>query len=288
MSSEKRMRCRFWDDKRDDLEEVIALKLSISNLPCQGLEIGKMRAIPSDIGIEIFCECGSAYYWEHWLPRLLEGRNGTFSVHAPFQNLNLSDPNANFEEIRRAYHEAFALCARYGGRHCVCHPYDGKRPENDTLEQLEVAKRCSLERVLQLNQESREYGVELLVENMPQKHGMLDQDGFMELFAPYDELHFLIDTGHANLQAWDLEQMFQRLGDRILAYHINDNSGDWDSHLHAWEGTFPWDTFFAGYTRYTPEAVLVCEYNAGPMERILANVDRIREHVEANMQGKFE
>ena len=212
MSSEKRMRCRFWDDKRDDLEEVIALKLSISNLPCQGLEIGKMRAIPSDIGIEIFCECGSAYYWEHWLPRLLEGRNGTFSVHAPFQNLNLSDPNANFEEIRRAYHEAFALCARYGGRHCVCHPYDGKRPENDTLEQLEVAKRCSLERVLQLNQESREYGVELLVENMPQKHGMLDQDGFMELFAPYDELHFLIDTGHANLQAWDLEQMFQRLG----------------------------------------------------------------------------
>ena len=258
------------------------MEIAISNLPFQGLEIGKMREIPQEIGIEIFSECASGYYWHHWLPRLMEGRSGMLSVHGPFQNLDLSDPAADFGEMRAAYQWTFELCARYGAKHCVCHPYDGARPADDTPARLEEAKRCSLERIVQLTREARTYGVELLVENMPQKHGMLDETGFLDLFAPQEELNFLIDTGHANLQAWDMDLAFQRLGSRIKGYHINDNLGDMDSHLAAWEGTFPWEAFFAGCTRYTPQAALVCEYNKGPVDRILATVDRIRRQITAS------
>lgn len=253
------------------------MNISISSLAFQGLAIGQMQRIPKDIGVEIFAECGNDYYWDHWLPRLLEGREEPLSVHATFHNLDLSDPEADFEQMRQAYHRDFALCRKYGAKHCVCHPYEGIRPANDTPEAREKAKQCSLQRVLQLNEEAKAYGVELLVENLPQANGLLDQQGFLDLFMPHEELHFLIDVAHAHLQKWDMDLAMRTMGDRLKGYHLSDNFGDYDAHLHAWEGNFAWEDFFAGYTKYTPQATLVCEYNEGPLDKILDSVARIRK-----------
>lgn len=257
------------------------MEIAISNLSYQGLNIGAMRSIPKEIGIEIFSECGNDYYWTHWLPQLMDGRTGALSVHAPFQNLDLSNPAAEFEEIRQTYLWTFEICRKYGAKHCVCHPYGGSRPEHDAPERWAEARKCCLERVLCLNEEAKSYGVELLVENMPQRRGLLDQAQFIQLFAPWEELNFLIDVGHANLQRWDMDQALRQLGPRIRAYHINDNLGDFDSHLHAWEGIFGWGPFFAGYVKYTPNAALVCEYNEGPIEKIEASVQRIQKQISA-------
>lgn len=262
------------------------MEISVSSLSFMGLDIGKMTRLPKEIGIEIFSECGNDYYWEHWLPRLLEGRSIPLSVHAPFQNLDLADPDADFEEIRRNYRWAFALCEQYGARHCVCHPYERPRPADETAEERQRARQCSLERVLQLTEDAKGFGVELLVENMPCRPALLDQKQFMELFGPHQELNFLIDTGHAHLLDWDMMEAFRTLGTRIKGYHLHDNLGDWDSHLHVWQGSFDWDTFFAGYARYTPDAALVCEYNEGTVESIVETVTRIREQITAQTQGK--
>lgn len=258
------------------------MEISISNLPCLGLHTASLRVLPKDLGIEIFCECGSDYYWKHLLPLLTEGRSVPLSVHGPFQRLDLSDPEADFEEMKEAYRQCFQLCRTYGAHHCVCHPYESSRPLDDTPEKLEAARQTSLQRVLELTRMAREYGVELLVENMPHVRPMLDQQAFMDLFAPHEELNFLIDTGHALLLNWDMDLAFRTLGERIKGYHLHDNMGDSDSHLMVGTGKFDWDNFFTGYTRYTPNANLVCEYDRGTIDEILQSVAWIRTQITAH------
>lgn len=251
--------------------------IAISSLPCQGLSIMHMKKIPKDIGIEIFSECGNDYYWKYWLPRLLEGRKGEFSVHAPFHNLDLSDPDADFEEMRANYRWAFEICKKYGGKHCVCHPYDSSRPKNETKEQLDAARKCSIERVLILNEDATEYGVTLLVENMPHANPLFDDKTFVEMFGKYETLHFLIDTGHAHVRNWNMDYVFEKIGTRILGYHLHDNNGDKDSHLYVGEGTFDWEKFWDGYVKYTPNASLVCEYDNGPIDEVIESAYKIQE-----------
>lgn len=256
------------------------MNIYVSNLCFPGLMTHLMRHLPSDVGVEIFCEIGNDYYWDNLLPLLLKGREHPLSVHGPFQRMDLSNPEKDFTPMLKAYIWTFGLCKKFGAKDIVCHPYDGARPADDTPEKLEKAKRCSLERILILNEVAKQYGVTLLVENMPEKNGMLDQKSFLDLFAPRKELNFLIDTGHAMLQNWDMEHAFAILGDRIKAYHVHDNFGDADSHLPVGKGGFDWDVFFKGYCEHTPNASLVCEYNVGyNMAEVLDSIEWIRKKI---------
>ena len=252
----------------------------ISNLYSQGLSCGSMQKIPSDIGIEIFCETGNDYYWDHLLPVLMKDRPVPLSLHGPFQRLDLSDPNVDFEPMKDAYVWAFELGKKFGAKDCVCHPYASRKSENKRKLSVDKSKEISLQRILELNRLAEKAGIKLLVENMPEPDGLLDEKGFIDLFSPYHELSFLIDTGHAHLQRWNMDLAFERLGSRILAYHINDNKGDVDSHLKVGEGTFDWEHFFNCYRKYTPKANLVLEYNEGPLEAILESVQTIRHFIE--------
>jgi sugar phosphate isomerase/epimerase len=115
---------------------------------------------------------------------------------------------------------------------------------------------------------------------MPDVDGLLSQTTFWELFGPVSQLRFLIDTGHANLQGWDIDLMFHTFGKRIRGYHLNDNLGDIDSHLWVDEGSFCWKVFFAGYTKHTPDAVLVMEYMKGTIDEIVASAERITAYLQ--------
>ncbi len=259
------------------------MKLLISNLPYQGLFTNRLIKLPSDLGIEVYSETGSDFYWEHLIPKLFSGRSGAFSVHGPYQNIDLSLPDLQFDPVRGIYEKSFELCRTYGSEHCVCHPYaytpKGKMSESEIGER----KAACFERVKELNRLSNAYGVSLLVENMPNKDGLLDQNGFMDLFGPEADLRFLIDTGHANIQNWDIELMFDRIGNRILGYHINDNIGEEDSHLPVFEGTFNWDLFFKMAVKFTPDATYVCEYMKGTVDELTASARRIQKEYETYM-----
>lgn len=89
-----------------------------------------------------------------------------------------------------------------------------------------------------------------------------------------------MDVGHAHIQDWDMDTMFAHLGSRIKGYHINDNFGDADSHLMAFEGSYDWKKFFINYKKYTPDATLVCEYISGTVDEIAASVEKIRNYIE--------
>ena len=150
------------------------MKLLISNLPYQGLFTNRLIKLPSDLGIEVYSETGSDFYWEHLIPKLFSGRSGAFSVHGPYQNIDLSLPDLQFDPVRGIYEKSFELCRTYGSEHCVCHPYaytpKGKMSESEIGER----KAACFEMVKELNRLSNAYGVSLLVENMPNKDGLLD------------------------------------------------------------------------------------------------------------------
>lgn len=260
------------------------MNIYVSNLAFQGLGCGKMKYLPENVGIEVFCETGNDYYWNHLLPELLENHRAPLSIHGPFQRLDLSDPYADFDEQKAAYIWAFELGKKFGAEDCVCHPYHGKRPENDTKEASTRAKQTSLERILELNRISNEYGIELLVENMPETDGLLDEQGFIDLFEPHDELNFLIDVGHAHLQKWDMDYALGRLGNRIKGYHLSDNAGDFDSHLKVGEGSIEWDAFFRTAIKHTPDAKIVLEYNFGPLENVVNSINLVDNLICAQAQ----
>lgn len=256
------------------------MDIAVSNLAYQGLFTNRLMKLPMDIGIEVYSETGSDFYWDHLLPKLMAGRTGPFTVHGPYQNIDLSSPDTDYQAVRGIYEWTFRLCQKHHATHCVCHPY--AYTPRGAMSAKEIAKReqLCLERVIDLNNLAKQYGVEMLVENMFHKDGLLDQAGFERLFLPVEELNFLMDVGHAHIQDWDMDAMFAHLGSRIKGYHINDNFGDADSHLMAFEGSYDWKRFFINYKKYTPDATLVCEYISGTVDEIAESVERIRNYVE--------
>ncbi len=256
------------------------MNIAVSNLAYQGLFTNRLLKLPNDIGVEVYSETGSDFYWDHLLPKLMANRSGPFAVHGPYQNIDLSSAEIDYPDVRGIYEWTFRLCQKYHASHCVCHPYAYRPRSQMSAQEIHDREQRCLERVLELDQLAKQYNVELLVENMADHDGLLDQEGFERLFLPCTELNFLIDLGHANIQNWDMDRMFERLGCRIHGYHVNDNFGDADSHLMAFEGGYDWEKFFANYKKFTPGATLVCEYMNGPLDKIVSSVEKIKTYIQ--------
>ncbi len=252
------------------------MELSISNLSCLGLHTNQLKYLPSNYGIEVFIECGNTYYWDKLLPELMEDRMGNLSIHGPFQNLNLADSRADFKEICDVYKWTFELCSRYGAKFCVCHPHGHGKYEN-----IKSARELSVQRILHLNDMAHFMGVELLIENMPEKDGIFQEEEFLLSFEPHQELSFLIDIGHAHLQKWNIQEVIRILGNRIKGYHVSDNFGDIDSHLMVGEGNVDWECFYKAFANYTPNATIVCEYNNGKVPHLIKSAEQIKQRIHA-------
>lgn len=257
------------------------MDIAVSNLFCQGISTNRLSALPKDMGIEVYGECGAKFYWDQMLAKVMEGRTGPLCVHGPFVNIDLSSSELDYQGAKDLYKWCMDVFGFWGAKHMVCHPY-GYVPLASMApgEPEDRRKRC-LERVVDLHELAESCGMQLLVENMAHRGDLMDQKQFLDTFAPVKELNFLMDTGHMHIQNWDMELCFQTIGSRILGYHINDNFTDSDAHMMAFEGSFDWDRFFDYYRQYTPEATLVLEYRNGPADRIAASAQQIREHLAA-------
>ncbi len=251
-------------------------QIFISNLFTMGLHTQKLKHLPLEYGVEVFIECGHDYYWDKLLPRLIHNRTGGLSVHGPFQNIDLADVTADFEEIKAVFAWAFEKCAKFGAAHCVAHPHGhGVYPD------IDAARACARDRLVELSAMAKSVGVELLVENMPEKDGIFNQQAFFEWLVVEPTLSFLIDIGHTNTQNWDVPSVLEQLGSRIRGYHLSDNFGDFDSHLAVGEGNIDWQSFYQAFARYTPDAALVCEYDAGTVESVLASAKEVEQGILA-------
>ena len=261
------------------------VKICVSSLGFCGPAGFGMANLPSDFGVEIFYEWGGATYWDLVLEKAMKDRQGTFSIHAPFQGgrteMSLTeDEDALFDYLR----EPFGLYHKYGAEGYVVHTNGPYLTVPTAQERAERIKRVE-ERLAKFNDICLSEGVTMLVENLAfgkGKETLCYQEDFLKLFEHNPALNCIVDTGHAVLAGIDMFEVQKALGGRLKAYHIHDNDGSGDGHQPIGTGVIDWQRFGEGARLYTPDATFTMEYNPGPgvdVERYAQDAQTLRRLV---------
>ncbi len=141
------------------------------------------------------------------------------------------------------------IAAAAGATTGILHPTTrkGYRLEVEGMDRLISQLGKTLEALLKYGEQ---YNFKIALENMlPSSGNRLgsSESHFEEILKRHDHpnLGFCLDTGHALVshgpKAMD---MFHFMKDRLIAFHLDDNAGDRDSHLAPGHGRFPWRDFF--------------------------------------------
>ena len=163
----------------------------------------------------------------------------SYSVHAPFTDVNLS---ADDGYVRNAILERLEASIRWAselGEILVFHPGN-----STAVERLSPgsAWEINLESVERLLSYAEDYGVKALIENVPEPfpYVLKSVEDFAMFFDEIGaDIGMVLDVAHANLRGEALE-FIRRFGDRIEHVHVSDNDGDSDAHLRVGEGSIDW------------------------------------------------
>ncbi|WP_445506841.1 sugar phosphate isomerase/epimerase family protein [Niallia sp. 03190] len=182
-----------------------------------------------------------------------------YTIHPPAWDINLTSENKGIREVSFIeYKKAIEFAGMIGADHVVIHPgfcfspvFDKKlaqeRAKNDIKRLCEIAKPLN---------------VKLAIENVGYKGSSLfTQDEFARFLDSVDDTAgYLIDTGHAHLNNWDISKLIRDTKDRLLAIHIHDNTGAEDEHLPIGKGTIQWEGIFAALKEVSNNCLMVLEY----------------------------
>ena len=209
------------------------------------------------------------------IPNLLKAREQLAPYpavfHGPFFELEAtSEPDSEAAAyMEEAFRTSFDLCRLFHAPSIVMHTNQRSYKDAEKARLQENARNM----ILRLGEIAREKEVKLTVENVGFRynHSMLfSEDEFIGLIQSLPEhIGCLIDTGHAILNDWDLEQDIAVLGSRIWAYHIHNNGGDRDSHRPLFEAGMKYSreqiiSMFRAMERFSPDADWILEYSPGP------------------------
>jgi sugar phosphate isomerase/epimerase len=112
-------------------------------------------------------------------------------------------------------------------------------------------------------------------------------EDFEHLFRNIDRhwLGLALDYGHARLNR-NLDQVIERLGERIIYAHVNDNRGDADEHLGYGMGVIDWGNALRATLRSGFRGPFVVEYpefhGADKTERFLQDLRGYLREVQAS------
>lgn len=159
----------------------------------------------------------------------------TYSVHSPISDTNLA---ALTERMREAsVLEVLSLmeeCINLDIDTITIHPgiYSLSVPG---MQEKSVA--AAKKSIRGLDRMVSQYGVRLCLENMPSFPMMLGRtaDEMAELLDGTD-MKVCFDIGHANTTG-QIDEIIDRLGDRIIHMHVHDNDGTSDQHLTVGDGS---------------------------------------------------
>jgi sugar phosphate isomerase/epimerase len=159
--------------------------------------------------------------------------NLDFSVHAPFNDLNLASLNPKLrvqainyvkESIRLASDLEIPLLSFHPGHLCPTGVY-----------YVDKVKEANLSSIHEIAEFGEEYPITIALENMPLKFWTLGNtaDEILEMIKD-TELGICFDIGHAFIQN-EVDNFLNHI-DLIRNIHIHDNSGRRDEHLILGEG----------------------------------------------------
>lgn len=248
--------------------------LSLSNLSFIGFNYPVLKQLPTNLGLEIFYEFGNDFHWERVLKEIYAHQPlENLSIHGPCVGVNL----ANEHDIHYldVYKTVFEFAAKWKAKFVVVHTNE-EFTGDKTIVQERVRHR--LRELLTL---SKNYQVQLVIENVglkPKGTLLFNWKEYLELLFTLPEAGSLIDTGHAHINKWNLVNVIQQLGNRLIAFHLHDNHGLLDDHLPIGLGTINWNVLFAAILSHAPKATLVFEYANVDLPTVLSSIQTVNNH----------
>jgi sugar phosphate isomerase/epimerase len=217
--------------------------------------------------------------WER-LAAELPKAGAAFSVHPAAWDINLTSPVKELRDAAFALHEKTIRFARkIGASQVVLHPGFCGSPAFDRTRACRTAR----EAAEGLAGIARPLGIRLAFENVGY-HGSsiyTDEEYCHALDGMDGTLGFLLDTGHANLNGWDVAALIDRLKDRLYGVHLHDNMADADNHLPIGEGNLDWLHVFKALRGIREDCDLVLEYAPGTsLDRLIEGREILTSNLE--------
>lgn len=250
------------------------MQLALSNLSFLGFEYSRFSTMPKSLGLELFYEFGTDYYWEKVICAAYSERPTLgLSLHGPCISVNLADPSDT--TYLAVYEQVFQFAAKWKAEYIAVHT-------NETIcQDASVARALVSQRLAELLLLAQDYQIQLLIENVglsPKGNLLFDWPDYQKLLESLPQAGALLDIGHAHINQWQIPSVIDRLGTRIKAYHLHDNQGLGDDHLAVGGGLINWSEVFSAICAKSPDATLVFEYAHGTPEEILQNIIMVNEH----------
>ena len=201
---------------------------------------------------------------DHYLPgiavsleSLMGSYNMTYSIHAPFNDVNIASLNESFRETSVIeLIKVMNIAAELDIKTITIHPGMYSMVVSGLEERSIMAAKRSLRT---LDRMAQECGVRLCVENMPGFKFFLGQtaEQLSELLDGTN-LPVCLDIGHANTTS-QLNEIIDVLGNRIMNVHIHDNDGKQDQHLTIGDGNIDFEDCLKRLSGYGGRFIIECK-----------------------------
>ena len=201
---------------------------------------------------------------DHYLPgiavsleSLMGSYNMTYSIHAPFNDVNIASLNESFRETSVIeLIKVMNIAAELDIKTITIHPGMYSMVVSGLEERSIMAAKRSLRT---LDRMAQECGVRLCVENMPGFKFFLGQtaEQLSELLDGTN-LPVCLDIGHANTTG-QLNEIIDALGNRIMNVHIHDNDGKQDQHLTIGDGNIDFEDCLKRLSGYGGRFIIECK-----------------------------
>ena len=178
---------------------------------------------------------------EHYLPMiatslesLKDSYNLTYSIHAPFNDINIASLNESVREMSVIeLIKIMNIAAEMNIKTVTFHPGLYSMVVSGMEEKSVANAKRSLRTIDRMAQEC---GVRMCMENLPGFKFFLGHtaDEMMDLLEGTN-LPVCVDIGHANTTG-QLDQILDATEGRIMNIHIHDNDGKQDQHLTVGDG----------------------------------------------------
>ncbi|MBS7627011.1 sugar phosphate isomerase/epimerase [Candidatus Bathyarchaeota archaeon] len=174
------------------------------------------------------------------LRRLKNDLDICFTVHAPFEDINIATLNeGNRRSALARMSESLKLASELEAEVWVIHP-----GMNSGLSWVypNTQWQLTLDSLKIFSEKGEDSGLIVAVENMPSRAFILSsKDDFANLFFKREigNIKMALDIGHANIMG-GLNWFLKFLEDRIIEVHLHDNHGSFDEHNAIGHGTVNW------------------------------------------------
>ncbi|MDR2830433.1 MAG: sugar phosphate isomerase/epimerase [Methanobrevibacter sp.] len=207
------------------------MKIGVSSLAVYDGDLFKSLDFVEKLKIKYF-EMSTEYPNNNLNTELLKSFNLKYSIHSPTTDINLASLNktiqkASISEIKNSIKIANEIDADI----VVVHPggfsFLGEPCENKILNRSrESLKIC--------RDYGKEYGVNPVIENMPNHEGFIYKDIYeLNDLLNEIEMDMALDIGHAFTNGFREEELYF---DLVKHVHLSDNFGDKDLHLPLGKG----------------------------------------------------